>query len=177
LRSRLWPDCDGAGSWCSRLNGGGRTSWIQAITRGYWSVARNLDTWMLSVEANRSVLRMLARGADAVIGGRNDGAVRWQEVAAPNGAAARRSRNLLKLRWSWSSMAARVRGCGRVVLGLRCSMAELRLAGVILNRVAGERHYEMLRERLNPPARRRSWDGYLLSRDCDSGAASWLARS
>jgi len=29
--------------------------------------ARNLDTWMLSAEANREVLRSAARGADAVI--------------------------------------------------------------------------------------------------------------
>ena len=42
--------------------------------------------------------------------------------------------------------AKSARSVAAVLLGFEMFDAKLRLAGVILNRVAGERHYEMLRE-------------------------------
>src|SRR5271163_3976523 len=73
-------------------------------TRICGRTARNLDTWMLSIEANRSVLRNAARGADVVVaegmmgraGTRKLGAVR----KSPNGCGSR---------WCLSSMHPRVR--------------------------------------------------------------------
>jgi cobyrinic acid a,c-diamide synthase len=115
-------------------------------TRICGRAARNLDTWMLSVEANRSVLRNAARGADAVIAEGMMGLFDGKSGGTEIGSSAEIAK-LLKLPVVLVIDAAKsARSVAAVVLGFEMFDAELRLAGVILNRVASERHYEMLRE-------------------------------
>ncbi|WP_254063899.1 cobyrinate a,c-diamide synthase [Granulicella sp. S190] len=107
--------------------------------------ARNLDTWMLSEEANREVLRDAARGADVVVAegmmGLFDGKCGNTEAGSTAEIA-----KLLKLPAVLVVDAAKTaRSIAAVVLGFELFDPQLQLAGVILNRVATERHYEMLR--------------------------------
>jgi len=115
-------------------------------TRVCGRTARNLDTWMLSVEANRSVLRNAARGADVVVAegmmGLFDGRSGNTEIGSSVEVA-----KLLQLPVVLVVDASKsARSIAAVVLGFEMFDPELQLAGVILNRVAGDRHYEMLRE-------------------------------
>ena len=109
-------------------------------------VARNLDTWMLSVEANRSVLRNAARGADVIVAEGMMGLFDGKNGSTEIGSSAEIAK-LLKLPVVLVVDAAKsARSVAAMVLGFEIFDEDLRLAGVILNRVAGDRHYEMLRE-------------------------------
>jgi cobyrinic acid a,c-diamide synthase len=113
-------------------------------TRICGRVARNLDTWMLSVEANRSVLRNASRGADVIVAEGMMGLFDGKNGSTEIGSSAEIAK-LLRLPVVLVVDAAKsTRSVAAVVLGFEMFDAELRLAGVILNRVAGERHYEML---------------------------------
>jgi cobyrinic acid a,c-diamide synthase len=115
-------------------------------TRICGRVARNLDTWMLSVEANRSLLRNAAYGADVIVAEGMMGLFDGKNGSTEIGSSAEIAK-LLRLPVVLVVDAAKsARSVAAVVLGFETFDAELRLAGVILNRVAGERHYEMLRE-------------------------------
>ena len=115
-------------------------------TRICGRTARNLDTWMLSVEANRRVLRNAARGADVVVAEGMMGLFDGKNGSTEIGSSAEIAK-LLKLPVVLVVDAAKsARSVAAVLLGFEMFDAKLRLAGVILNRVAGERHYEMLRE-------------------------------
>jgi cobyrinic acid a,c-diamide synthase len=101
---------------------------------------------MLSVEANRSVLRNAARGADVVVAEGMMGLFDGKNGSTEIGSSAEIAK-LLRLPVVLVVDAAKsARSVAAVVLGFEMFDAELRLAGVVLNRVAGERHYEMLRE-------------------------------
>jgi cobyrinic acid a,c-diamide synthase len=115
-------------------------------TRICGRAARNLDTWMLSVEANRSVLRSAARGADVVVAEGMMGLFDGKNGSTEIGSSAEIAK-LLRLPVVLVVDAAKsARSVAAVVLGFEMFDVELRLAGVVLNRVASERHYEMLRE-------------------------------
>jgi cobyrinic acid a,c-diamide synthase len=115
-------------------------------TRICGRTARNLDTWMLSVEANRSVLGNAARGADAIVAEGMMGLFDGKNGSTEIGSSAEIAK-LLRLPVVLVVDAAKsARSVAAVVLGFEMFDAELRLAGVILNRVASDRHYEMLRE-------------------------------
>jgi cobyrinic acid a,c-diamide synthase len=115
-------------------------------TRISGRTARNLDTWMLSVEANRSVLRNSARGADVMIAEGMMGLFDGKNGSTEIGSSAEIAK-LLGLPVVLVVDASKsARSVGAVVLGFELFDPELPLAGVVLNRVAGERHYEMLRE-------------------------------
>jgi cobyrinic acid a,c-diamide synthase len=108
--------------------------------------ARNLDTWMLSVEANRSVLRNAAGGADVIVAEGMMGLFDGKNGSTEIGSSAEIAK-LLRLPVVLVVDAAKsARSVAAVVLGFEMFDEDLRLAGVVLNRVAGERHYEMLRE-------------------------------
>jgi cobyrinic acid a,c-diamide synthase len=108
---------------------------------------------MLSVEANRSVLRNAARGADVVIAEGMMGLFDGKSGGTEIGSSAEIAK-LLKLPVVLVIDAAKsARSAAAMVLGFEMFDAELRLAGVILNRVAGERHYEMLREAIESSCR------------------------
>ena len=107
--------------------------------------ARNLDTWMLSEEANRCVLQNAACGADVVVAEGMMGLFDGKSGNTETGSTAEIAK-LLKLPVVLVVDAAKTsRSIAAVVLGFEMFDPELRLAGVILNRVATERHYEMLR--------------------------------
>ena len=115
-------------------------------TRICGRTARNLDTWMLSVEANRTVLQNAARGADVVVAEGMMGLFDGKNGSTEIGSSAEIAK-LLRLPVVLVVDAAKsARSVAAVVLGFEMFDAELRLAGVILNGVASERHYEMLRE-------------------------------
>ena len=115
-------------------------------TRICGRAARNLDTWMLSVEANRSVLRNATRGADVIVAEGMMGLFDGKNGSTEIGSSAEIAK-LLRLPVVLVVDAAKsARSVAAVVLGFEMFDAELALAGVILNRVGGERHYEMLRE-------------------------------
>jgi cobyrinic acid a,c-diamide synthase len=115
-------------------------------TRICGRTARNLDTWMLSVEANRSVLRNAALGADVVVAEGMMGLFDGKNGSTEIGSSAEIAK-LLRLPVVLVIDAAKsARSVAAVVLGFEMFDEDLRLAGVILNRVASERHYEMLRE-------------------------------
>jgi len=115
-------------------------------TRICGRTARNLDTWMLNVEANRSVLRNAARGADVVVAEGMMGLFDGKSGSAEIGSSAEIAK-LLQLPVVLVVDAARsARSVAAVVLGFEMFDPELRLAGVVLNRVASVRHYDMLRD-------------------------------
>ncbi|MCU1248765.1 MAG: cobyrinate a,c-diamide synthase [Edaphobacter sp.] len=122
-------------------------------TRICGRTARNLDTWMLSVEANRSVLRTAARGADVIVAEGMMGLFDGKNGTTEIGSSAEIAKLLRLPVVLVIDAATSARSIAAVVLGFEMFDAELRLAGVILNRVAGERHYEMLREAIDSSCR------------------------
>ena len=115
-------------------------------TRLAGRAARNLDTWMLSEEANRSVLRNAARDADVIVAEGMMGLFDGKSGGGDAGSSAEIAK-LLQLPVVLVVDAEKsARSVAAVVLGFETFDPELRLAGVVLNRIAGERHYEMLRE-------------------------------
>ncbi len=114
-------------------------------TRICGRTARNLDTWMLSPEANESVLQNAARGADVLVAEGMMGLFDGKSGSSEAGSSAEIAK-LLKLPVVLVVDAAKTaRSIAAVVLGFEIFDPELQLAGVILNRVASEPHYEMLR--------------------------------
>lgn len=108
--------------------------------------ARNLDTWMLSIEANRNVLRSAARNADVIVAEGMMGLFDGKSGNTEIGSSAEIAK-LLQLPVVLVVDAAKsARSVAAVMLGFEMFDPELRLAGIVLNRVAGERHYKMLRE-------------------------------
>jgi cobyrinic acid a,c-diamide synthase len=109
-------------------------------------MARNLDTWMLGVEANRNVLRNAARGADVLVAEGMMGLFDGKSGSTEIGSSAEIAK-LLRLPVVLVVDAAKsARSVAAVVLGFELFDTELLLAGVILNGVASERHFEMLRD-------------------------------
>ena len=113
-------------------------------TRIAGRVARNLDTWMVSHEGNVEVLREGARGADVVVVEGMMGLFDGKSGATEAGSSAEIAK-LLKLPVVLVIDASKsARSVAAVVLGFESFDPELPLAGVILNGVAGERHFRML---------------------------------
>jgi cobyrinic acid a,c-diamide synthase len=107
--------------------------------------ARNLDTWMLNEEANRDVVQSASRGADLMVAEGMMGLFDGKSGATEIGSSAEIAK-LLQLPVVLVVDAAKsARSVAAVVLGFETFDAELPLAGVILNRVASQGHFEMLR--------------------------------
>jgi cobyrinic acid a,c-diamide synthase len=114
-------------------------------TRICGRTARNLDTWMLSVEANESVVRSAARDANVLVAEGMMGLFDGKSGSSEAGSSAEIAK-LMKLPVVLVVDAAKTaRSIAAVVMGFEMFDPELRIAGVILNRVASESHYEMLR--------------------------------
>src|SRR6201996_5182418 len=106
--------------------------------------ARNLDTWMLSTEANRAVLSRAAIGADAVVVEGMMGLFDGKDGVTESGSSAEIAK-LLKLPVLLVLDCAKsARSVAATVLGFECFDPDLPLAGLILNRVAGLHHYRLL---------------------------------
>jgi cobyrinic acid a,c-diamide synthase len=113
-------------------------------TRISGRIARNLDKWMLTDEVNREVLDQASRDADAVVVEGMMGLFDGKDGATEAGSSAEIAK-LLKLPVVLVVDASKsARSIAAVVLGFERFDPDLALAGVILNRVASERHYRML---------------------------------
>jgi len=113
-------------------------------TRISGRTARNLDTWMLSAEANRDVLRQASQGAEVLLVEGMMGLFDGKDGATQTGSSAEIAK-LLKLPVVLVLDAGKTaRSIAAVVLGFELFDPELPLAGVILNRVASDRHFCML---------------------------------
>jgi cobyrinic acid a,c-diamide synthase len=107
--------------------------------------ARNLDTWMLSAHANHDVLRDASQGADTVVVEGMMGLFDGKNCETETGSSAEIAK-LLKLPVVLVLDAGKsARSIAAVVLGFELFDPALSLAGVILNRVASERHFKMLK--------------------------------
>ena len=106
--------------------------------------ARNLDTWMLDLETNKDVLRQAAQGASAVIVEGMMGLFDGKDGTTESGSTAEIAK-LLKLPVVLVVDAGKsARSIAAVVLGFELFDPQLSLAGIILNRVASDRHFRML---------------------------------
>ena len=113
-------------------------------TRIAGRTARNLDTWMLSAEANRDVIRHASHGADVLLVEGMMGLFDGKGGASESGSSAEIAK-LLKLPVVLVLDAGKIaRSIAAMVLGFELFDPELPLAGVILNRVAGDRHFRIL---------------------------------
>src|SRR5580698_4277269 len=113
-------------------------------TRISGRAARNLDTWMLGLAANKDVLRQAAQGADAVLAEGMMGLFDGKDGATESGSSAEIAK-LLQLPVILVVDASKsARSIAAVVLGFELFDSQLPLAGIILNRVAGDRHFRML---------------------------------
>jgi cobyrinic acid a,c-diamide synthase len=106
--------------------------------------ARNLDTWMLTEEANREVLRRAAVGADAVVVEGMMGLFDGKDGVTETGSSAEIARMLKLPVLLVLDCAKSARSVAAVVLGFESFDPGLPLAGLILNRVASENHYRLL---------------------------------
>ncbi len=106
--------------------------------------ARNLDTWMLSAEANREVLRRAAQGADAVVVEGMMGLFDGKDGVTETGSSAEIAKILKLPVLLVLDCAKSARSVAAVVRGFESFDPDLPLAGLILNRVAGEHHYRLL---------------------------------
>jgi cobyrinic acid a,c-diamide synthase len=106
--------------------------------------ARNLDTWMLSEETNREVIRRAAAGADAMVVEGMMGLFDGKDGVTENGSSAEIARLLNLPVLLVLDCAKSARSVAAVVLGFESFDSGLPLAGIILNRVAGHSHYRLL---------------------------------
>jgi len=113
-------------------------------TRIAGRTARNLDTWMLTEEANRDVLRGAAAGADAVVVEGMMGLFDGKDGVTETGSSAEIAKMLKLPVLLVLDCAKSARSVAAVVLGFESFDPSLLLAGLILNRVASENHYRLL---------------------------------
>jgi cobyrinic acid a,c-diamide synthase len=113
-------------------------------TRIAGRTARNLDTWMLSTEANREVLRRAALGADAVVVEGMMGLFDGKDGVTETGSSAEIAKILKLSVLLVLDCAKSARSVAAVVRGFESFDPDLPLAGLILNRVASENHYRLL---------------------------------
>jgi cobyrinic acid a,c-diamide synthase len=106
--------------------------------------ARNLDTWMLSPESNREVLSRAAVGADAVVVEGMMGLFDGKDGVTETGSSAEIAKMLKLPVLLVLDCAKSARSVAATVLGFECFDPDLPLAGLILNRVAGLHHYQLL---------------------------------
>ena len=115
------------------------------LTRIAGRAARNVDTWMLTPEANQSVVHEASRGADAIVIEGMMGLFDGKDGLTERGSSAEIAK-LFKLPVLLVLDAGKsARSIAAVVLGFELFDPGLTIAGVILNRAASERHYLMLR--------------------------------
>jgi cobyrinic acid a,c-diamide synthase len=113
-------------------------------TRIAGRTARNLDTWMLSPEANHDVLRRASQDADVIIVEGMMALFDGKDGASEAGSSAEIAK-LCKLPVILVVDAGKsARSIAAVVLGFELFDPTLQLAGVIFNHVASERHFKML---------------------------------
>ncbi len=122
-------------------------------TRIAGRTARNLDTWMLSADRNREVLLESSVGADAIVVEGMMGLFDGKDGATEIGSSAEIAK-LLQLPVVLVLDAGKsARSIAAMVLGFERFDPDLALAGVILNRVASDRHFTMLQAAITSSCR------------------------
>lgn len=115
--------------------------------------ARNLDTWMMSAEANLACALRASTGADALVVEGMMGLFDGKEGASETGSSAEIAKLfglpvVLVLDGSKSA-----RSLAATLLGFESFDPDLQLAGVVLNKLAGERHFALLRDAITSRCR------------------------
>jgi cobyrinic acid a,c-diamide synthase len=106
--------------------------------------SRNLDTWMLGDGNNRDIFQQASQGADVLIVEGMMGLFDGKSGAGEQGSSAEIAK-LLKLPIVMVLDASKsARSLAAIVLGFEMFDPEVKLAGVVLNRVASETHFQML---------------------------------
>jgi cobyrinic acid a,c-diamide synthase len=132
-------------------------------TRIAGRASRNLDSWMLSADANRDVMRHASQDSDVLLVEGMMGLFDGKDGQTEAGSSAEIAK-LLELPIILVLDASKtVRSIAAVVLGFELFDPELRLAGLILNRVASERHFRMLEAAIKS--------------SCKTPVLGWLPRS
>lgn len=109
-------------------------------------VSRNLDTWMLNGEANRAIFETACVGADIAIVEGMMGLFDGVAGGTEQGSSAEIAK-LLHLPVILVLDASKsARSIAAVVKGFEVFDPEVRLAGIVLNGVAGESHFRMLEQ-------------------------------
>ncbi|MBT9331259.1 cobyrinate a,c-diamide synthase [Paracidobacterium acidisoli] len=112
-------------------------------------VSRNLDTWMLSAEANRDIFHSASQGADAAI---VEGMMGLYDGVAGGGEAGSSAEiaKLLNLPVVLVLDASKsARSIAAVTKGFEVFDRDLRFAGIVLNGVNSEGHYRLLEAALS----------------------------
>lgn len=116
------------------------------LSRVSGRAARNLDTWILDVEANRASLRHTAVGADVVVVEGMMGLFDGKTGDSETGSSAEIAKLLGLPVILVLDGAKSARSLAATLLGFELFDPELMLAGVVLNRIGGERHFALLKE-------------------------------
>lgn len=115
-------------------------------TRACGRPCRNLDGWMLSPEVNREIFARHATGADVAIVegvmGLFDGASGKSETGSTAEMAKLLSLPVVLV----VDASAAARSVAALVHGFETFDSQLRVGGVVFNKVAGQAHYDLLRE-------------------------------
>lgn len=108
--------------------------------------SRNLDGWMLAPEMNRRIFNRGAKGADVSVVEGVMGLFDGVDGASESGSSAETAK-LLNLPVVLVVDASQLaRSAAALIKGFETFDPKLRVAGVVLNRVAGPDHYRLLRE-------------------------------
>jgi len=106
--------------------------------------ARNLDSWMLDAESNRSIFARAAAGADIAIAEGMMGLFDGVSGGGETGSAAQIAK-LLSLPIILVLDASKsARSLAAVIHGFETFDPQLKFAGLVLNQVAGESHFRLL---------------------------------
>ena len=118
--------------------------WFHAVLTG--APSRTLDSWMLSAGVLRSTFARTGAGADLVLVEGAMGLFDGLEGRSEAGSTAEIAKRLGLPVLLVVDASAQVRSAAAVVLGVERYDPDLALAGVLLNRVGGERHVAWLRD-------------------------------
>src|SRR5262249_48212991 len=118
--------------------------------------SRTLDSWMLAPAALRATFARAGAGAGPLLIEGGMGPVDGLEGRRETGRAAEVGKRVGVPVTLVVDASAQVRSAGALVLGAEQYDPDLRLAGVIFNRVGGERHLRWLRDGLDGRTRVRS---------------------
>ena len=115
--------------------------------------ARNLDTWMLDHQANRDIFARAAAGADVAIVEGMMGLFDGVSGGGESGSAAQIAK-LLSLPVILVLDASKsARSIAAVIHGFETFDPQLRFAGLVLNKVAGESHFRLLADAIHSTSR------------------------
>ena len=115
--------------------------------------ARNLDTWMLDHQANRDIFARAAAGADLAIVEGMMGLFDGVSGGGESGSAAQIAK-LLSLPVILVLDASKsARSIAAVIHGFETFDPQLRFAGLVLNKVAGESHFRLLADAIHSTSR------------------------